>query len=68
VVELRATTDDELVAMLVTRIGRARVEREPEAARSVVGLAFGLPIAITAMAALLRSRPPTGRSGGSWRG
>jgi DNA-binding SARP family transcriptional activator/RecA/RadA recombinase len=56
-VELREARDDELMAMLVARIGTEAVIREPEAARSVIKLAFGLPVAITSLTFLLRSRP-----------
>ncbi len=56
-VELREATSDELMAMLVSRIGADTVAREPAAARSVVALAFGLPVAIMALTTLLRSRP-----------
>ncbi len=56
-VELREASTDELMAMLVSRIGADVVAREPAAARSVVALAFGLPVAITSLTTLLRSRP-----------
>lgn len=56
-VELREADEEELMAMLVARIGADAVAREPAAARSVVALCFGLPVAITAQTTLLRSRP-----------
>ncbi|GLZ41824.1 BTAD domain-containing putative transcriptional regulator [Actinokineospora sp. NBRC 105648] len=56
-VELPRMSAEDLLALFATRVGPARVEREPAAAWSLVSRCSGLPLAAAVLAELARYRP-----------